>query len=225
LPPALAADGIVRTAGNDNAIEQVGKGAQTVDLRADQIPLQHVARHGIVELLVKDLDAVAVVAGDDVAGSGDWAAEHVGVGTPKADARPVAQGHRSAHVGADEVGLHEVVPRVEAGNDNARAIGGNQVAGPRVRSPDGIVGQVLDLHAAATVAEGFGARGVRSDEVAQDHVLRSTLKPNGNTGCRDLDAVAEVARNDVSGSRRRSADTVRRATDQHSAAEHASAVG
>src|SRR5205807_2257966 len=119
--------------------------------RADAVTLDPVAaRRG-----ARDIDASLGVPGDEVAGAGRGAPDGVARGVLDGDAiGTVAEGLRSADVGADEVALDEVGLGVDAANEDPRAaVGGDDVSrGDRTAdhgSSDGVVRRVVDDHTAA----------------------------------------------------------------------------
>src|SRR5207247_1279405 len=111
-------------------------------------------------------DAVAGIAGDDVARPGGCAPDGVGERVAKGALdchaiAPVADGLHSGGIRADEVALNQVVL---TGDRNAIAgIAGDDVAGPGLLPADRIApGRNEDPH---PVGDGFGAGRINANEV------------------------------------------------------------
>ena len=120
----------------------------------------------------------------------------------------IRHGEGARHVGADEIAFdHVVAGNVVAATDTnaVDAIARDNVARFGGRAANGIARILADVDAVALIAQGNRARGVRADEVAFDQVVMGD-----EVGCKDaeFDARVEVAGNDVSLSRCRSADGI-----------------
>src|SRR5262249_36114622 len=140
-----------------------------------------------------DVEAVAGVAGDDVAEPGVGPADGVAVGpVDEAHADAVVQLSLAAGVGADEVTSHGVVARVQAvDRDAGLIVARNDVtlAGAVAALGADAVALAADHgDAAAAVGQGGSASGVGADVVSADpQPVRDD----------DVDAVAGVAGDDV----------------------------
>src|SRR5262249_49379512 len=131
-----------------------------------------------VVVVVVDGDAVGPISSKDVAGAGGGAADEV-VRGEVADVHPglrVAQGRSAVGAGAGVVPFDDVAggaaaeedPRVERID---HAVGGNDVAVRRRRSPDEVVGRAVDdQHATAAVRLGDRAGAIGADVVAGEDV-------------------------------------------------------
>src|SRR5262249_12904528 len=146
-----------------------------VDVRPDTVALHLVAAGPGVE----EVDAEAVVAGDDIARGGSPAADGV-VRRPSvdADAGAVAPWPRAGGVGADEVARDDVPGgATEAHLHAAAGVGADDVPlrgvidSVRVGADD-VVGRVDDEDAVSGVARGRTV-GQEADEVALDDVARA----------------------------------------------------
>src|SRR5262249_34213186 len=113
----------------------------------------------------QDVDP-GVVAGDQVAGPGCGAADHVIRPAHFNAGKEVADADGAREVGADVVALYPIPAGGEA--DPVAVVAGDQVAGPRVGAADSVPGR-SDRHA-CLVAECGCPRDVGADEVALDEV-------------------------------------------------------
>src|SRR5262249_29649020 len=110
-----------RGAYNHHAVLLVGRRLLTVDVRADEVALDHIARVGCAP----HLHAIAVVARDDVSGPGRRAADRdVRDVRPHAEVLEVVQAGGAAGVQADDVALDEVAAASAAGEADAATAGG-----------------------------------------------------------------------------------------------------
>src|SRR4029077_13164242 len=113
------------------------------------------------------------------------------------DAVAAGHGDSAGDVGADEVGLDLVRGSPRATDLDIHAEPRDDVARRRGRAANQVVtGALFQEHAGEAAAQ-YGAGGVEADEVALDHVARSTrpFQMNG-TGAR---AGNVVGRDDVAG--------------------------
>ncbi len=165
--PARAADRHPDALNVDPAAA-VRQGERAGDVGADPVPLDDDAGAG----LRADVDAVARVARDQVAGPRLGAADDVVRGVAEVDehARAAAQRHRAGRVGADQVPLDDHTAR---GVDRHAVEGrpGDDVAGRRRQAADGIVVGPLEAHPGAVGRKRRVPRGGQADPVALDHVI------------------------------------------------------
>src|SRR5262249_22475971 len=132
------------------------------------------------------------------------AADHVVPSTLDDDTVPVGEGAIAGHVGADEVAVDEVA---EAGDSHAGgAVARDDIAVRSTVAPNRVVAGG-DEHAVLAVAQGGRADEVGTDEVPFDDVP--------GAGAVELDAVARVARDDVTLGGIDAADDVAAGVHQH----------
>src|SRR5262249_49901291 len=169
-----AADG-VRIGADQDAVFRIGQRSRPADVRADPIALDHVAsgeRGGSVKVHgVGQIDAVASVAGDKIAGTRCRTADRVvGGGDHEDAAEGVTFGECASDVGADVVALYE-----HAGPDQdaavAAAVAGDDVAGAGGRTADRVACAATKLNPLEEVAENGGAGGIEADDVPGDQVI------------------------------------------------------
>src|SRR5262249_44054598 len=191
-----AADGVA-AGGDADAVAAVAQVGGAVRGGADQVALDGDGRGRAA-----DLDAVAVVAADHVAGVGDRAADGHLVGVDDVDAvLGVAQVGGAVDVGPDEVALDLVARAGAVDPDAVAGVARDDVAGAHRGAADGVgVGAAVDADAEA-VGDGGGAGDVGADEVARHDVVVGGVAA-------DLDAGAGVAADDVAVGRGRAADGV-----------------
>ncbi len=137
-----------------------------------------VALHNVV--VAQDVDAVRVVAGDEVAFTGVQPADGVAVrrraradGADDHTRGGVAQIDGAGDIGADVVALHDVGLGF-VGEKDAVAVGRDDVALTGARAADQVVAHARSLQddAFLEVAHGDGAGGVGADEVALNDVAQ-----------------------------------------------------
>ena len=130
---------------------------------ADMVALNLIPRRAALV----DVDAVLVIAGDQVARPGDCPADYVATATDADAAGGVAQVHGPGDVGSHVVTLHHAR---RAGDENApSAVPGDDIAGFSRCPADGIAGSI-NHDAIVGVAETGGPGNVGADVVTLDVV-------------------------------------------------------
>ena len=116
--------------------------------RADEVPLDHgLARRG------KD-EAVAVIAGDDIAGAGGCAANRVAGDIGDRHAVTVsAQGSVTAGSRTDPIPLNDVRIRLVVHDHVITGVPGDKVAVAAERATDGVSDGVIDIEATVAVCQ------------------------------------------------------------------------
>src|SRR5207253_1187139 len=94
-------------------------------------------------------------------------------------------------VGADEVALDQGAEAGTAGEVDAGAVTGDDIAGAAGGAPDGITRSRKDINPRA-VAKGFGPGPVGADEIAFDQVA-------GGSAAKEAEAIRPVAGDDIAG--------------------------
>jgi hypothetical protein len=189
---------------NPDPGQTVGQRGAAAGVRADEVALDNVVGGAVAG----DLDAVAVVARDDVARAQGGPADEV---VPRAAGNEdavvgVAEVGGPVAVGADVVALDDVAERARGADLNAGAVAGDDVA-LRGRDAADRVPAAEDVDADAGVPKHSRARAVGADVVAEDAIVVAR-------GI-DLDAVQLVSGDDVALSRGDAADDVAAAVDQN----------
>ena len=173
-----------------HAIFVVAQGVGARDISADEV-----AQHLVVIRTVLDRNAVAPVAGDNVAGAGHpddgrRPADDVIARAPMEDAHAIAvisQGVRTGDIGANEVALHQVLT-CPGFDRNALTVARDDVAGAGHRPPDRVIVRT-DVHATGGIAHSGRAGNIGADKVALHQIP-------GPIGAGEPNAVV-VTRNDV----------------------------
>src|SRR5262249_15226570 len=169
------------------AADDVGAGPVSDDHAAVRIGADVVAPHGVkAGAAVPEHNAVALVAGNDVARPEFGAADEVAVGPQgHRHAVGVAQGGGAGGVEADGVAQHRVPHRARVRErDTLAPVAGDQVAG------DGVEAGAQVEPDALAVAQGGVAGGVGADVVALHHVAH-------RAGVQEHDALVAIGGDDV----------------------------
>src|SRR5438132_1444158 len=187
---ADAADGI-GSAGDEHTEARVGDGRGAVLVRTDVVALDDV-------VAAKNVDAVAMIAGDHVACTAHGTADGVAGGAVKHGyaAEGVTERGGTVDVGADVISLHDVADGRRPDNaDTFPAVARKNITRLGDRATDSIARSILNIDAAIAVAQRDRARDVGADEVALHQVV-------GGAGP-DTDAFeVGIAGDDIAGARR-----------------------
>src|SRR5262249_46511735 len=208
------ADGVRRRAGGDeHAVARVAAPEGAGDVGADQVALDQGAGRGALQV-----NAVIVVAADDVAQAREAARGGEGAATADGVVQAVHNGDALVLVGDGRVAVHaqaDVVPRDEVGGrvlkgNTGGAVAGDDVAGAGqpadgviecAAAADGVARRVVDADAVVGVAQGRRPVDVGADVIPQHRVARAGAALEG-------EAVPGVAGNDVPLGAGRAADGV-----------------